>query len=260
MADWMPDVDFSRNAADYDRRHGERLPEQAARELVAGLPSGAAILDVGAGTGRVTLALTTLGFHPIALDPAQGMLDILRAKAAGLPVRIVIGEGARLPFSRACFDAVVLSRVLYLISDWRGVLRDVVRVLTPGGRLLHEWGNGSADEEWVQIREQARMLFEGAGLKEPFHPGVRTEDEVERFLAAQGLAPSHRVSLGPGPQLPLSDFLQKIDDGECSYVWNVPEEIQRRCLPVLREWAAARFDLDRATPSPREIRWTIYRR
>jgi hypothetical protein len=146
------------------------------------------------------------------------------------------------------------------MSDWRNVLREAVRVMTPAAHLLHEWGNGSADEEWVQIRERARMLFEEAGVTDPFHPGVRDESEVDGFLATLELQPVAAVALGPGPPLALSEFLQKIDDRECSYVWNVPEAIQARCLPVLRAWAAERFDLDRPLPFPREIRWTMYRR
>lgn len=256
----MADVDFSKNASVYDRRHGARLSDEAAREIADGLPAGAAILDVGAGTGRVTLALTALGFQVVALDPAQAMLASLRAKAAGLPARLVRGEGARLPFPSAFFDAIVFSRVLYLMSDWRRVLREAIRVLKPDGLLLHEWGNGSADEEWVQIRERTRTLFEEAGVKDPFHPGARAEEDVDRFLEEHGLAQVGHVGLGPGPLAPLSDFLRKIDEGECSYVWNVPADVQQRCLPALRAWAAERFDLDRAMPVPREIRWTIYQR
>ena len=119
----MANVDFSRNASVYDRRHGAILPDDAARQLVAGLRPGAAILDVGAGTGRVTLALTALGLRVIAIDPAQAMLDALRAKAAGVLVRLVRAEGGALPFRSGSFDAVVLSRILYLISDWRRVAR-----------------------------------------------------------------------------------------------------------------------------------------
>jgi SAM-dependent methyltransferase len=184
----------------------------------------------------------------------------LRTKATRLPARLVRGDGARLPFQPGSFDALVLSRVLYLMSDWRSVLCDAIRVLKSDGRLLHEWGNGSADEEWVQIRERTRTLFEEAGMKDPFHPGARAEEDVDRFLAQHGLAQVGHVGLGPGPLTPLSDFLRKIDEGECSYVWNVPADVQQRYLPALRAWAAERFDLDRALPVSREIRWTIYRR
>ena len=256
----MVDVDFSQNAGVYDRRHGALIPESAARQLVAGLPPGAALLDVGAGTGRVTLALTALGFRVIAVDPAQAMLEALRSKADGVLTRLVRADGAQLPFPPGSFDAVVLSRVLYLVSDWRQVLREGSRVLEAGGHLLHEWGNGTADEAWVQIRERARALFEGAGVSDPFHPGVRSEDDVDRFLVEQGMTLAGQVSLGPGPSLPLSDFLRKIDDGDCSYVWKVPAETQQHCLPALRAWAAERFDLDRPIPLPREIRWAIFRR
>jgi hypothetical protein len=58
----------------------------------------------------------------------------------------------------------------------------------------------------------------------------------------------------------LAQFLTRIVDGECSYTWNVPEEIQRTCLPVLRAWAEERFDFERSIPFPREVAWTIYAR
>jgi SAM-dependent methyltransferase len=61
------------------------------------------------------------------------------------------------------------------MADWQSVLREALDVLKPGGCLFHEWGNGEADEEWVQIREKARRLFEGAGVKNPFDPGARSE-------------------------------------------------------------------------------------
>jgi ubiquinone/menaquinone biosynthesis C-methylase UbiE len=66
----------------------------------------------------------------------------------------VVGEAARLPFAAANFDAVILARVLYLMADWQPVLPRAYDVLKPGGCLFHEWGNGEAEEEWVQIRER----------------------------------------------------------------------------------------------------------
>ena len=58
----------------------------------------------------------------------------------------------------------------------------------------------------------------------------------------------------------LEEFLRSIIDGECSYTWGIPVEIQRPCLSELRDWVKHRFARERSVPSPREISWKIYRR
>jgi SAM-dependent methyltransferase len=103
------------------------------------------------------------------------MVGELRRKAAGQSVRVMAGEGARLPFPRRVFDAVVLARVLYVMADWQAVLREAHEALRPGGYILHEWGIGDAREAWVHVRERLRTLFQEAGVEQPFHPGARTE-------------------------------------------------------------------------------------
>jgi ubiquinone/menaquinone biosynthesis C-methylase UbiE len=69
----------------------------------------------------------------VALDPALSMLNELRRKAAEGRVEAVVGEGARLPFAGERFDAVILARVVYLMSDWQAVLRQSYDVLKTGG-------------------------------------------------------------------------------------------------------------------------------
>jgi SAM-dependent methyltransferase len=187
------------------------------------------------------------------------MLATLTAKAEPLPVRLVVGDASRLPFPDARFDVVVLARMLYLLPRWRDVLVEIARVLAPGGRLLHEWGNGRADDAWVRIREKARSMFEDAGLRDPFHPGARTIDEVDAFLVSAGVRPVATVQVDNDVQMTLADFLRRIVNGECSYIWNVPADVQRRCLPELELWAAQQFDLTQPA-MPRELPWTVYRR
>jgi hypothetical protein len=69
--------------------------------------------------------------------------------------------------------------------------------------LLHEWGNGQIDEEWVRIREEARSLFEQAGVPSPFHPGVRSETAIEEALDGLRVVRETDVVLGPGPSITL---------------------------------------------------------
>jgi SAM-dependent methyltransferase len=258
----MPErVDFSNNAGMYDRRHGAFIADDVARALAraASLASGSRVLDLAAGTGRVAIPLATLGCHVVAFDPARPMLEELARKSPRLAIPRVVGDGVYLPFQSANFDAVVIARLLYLVPEWRELLREVRRVLTPGGRLLHEWSNGDADEEWVQIREKIRGMFEADGVVNPFHPGVRTEEDVEAFLAGLGMTRIADRQFGGGHLMTVGDFLTRLVDGECSYTWAVPKDVLARRLPELQQWAAERFDLARAVPMPREIIWRIYR-
>ena len=114
------------------------------------LRQGDVVLDVGAGTGRAAIALADFGCHVLAVDPSMSMLKELRTKAMARQVWIVGGDGERLPCATSRFDAVILARVLYLISDWQLVLRQAHDALRPGRHLLHEWGNGDDDEPWVK--------------------------------------------------------------------------------------------------------------
>jgi len=253
-------VDFSGNAKVYDRRHGAVLSEDVVQRLAAAgaIRSGTNVLDIGAGTGRVAIGLAELGCDVVALEPALGMVETLQTKTGDLPIRLIAGEGAQLPFFGGQFDVVVIARVLYLTADWRRVLREAHRVLTVGGRLLHEWGNGQADEEWVQIREKTRALFEEAEVFSPFHPGVRSEREVDEELKVIGFVHSADLPIGPGPTLTLAEFLRRLIDGEFSYMWNVPKTVQEECLPRLKAWSEQSFDLKRSISMPRELQWTVY--
>ena len=254
-------VDFSRNASVYDRRHGSSLPEDIVQRLAvtAKLQPGVKVLDVGAGTGRVAIALADFGCDVVAMEPAHGMVEELRAKANLTALSTVAGDGTQLPVASTSFDVIVIARLLYLVPDWRAVLREARRVLLPGGRLLHEWANGQTDEDWVQVRERTRHLFQQAGIKEPFHPGVRSEVDVDHYLETLGFVHIDDVSAGPGPNLTLAEFVERIVTGELSYTWEVPREVQEDCLPRLQQWARETFDLDSAALMPRDLKWAVFR-
>lgn len=216
------------------------------------------MVDVGAGTGRVSVGLAGAGLRVVAVEPSVAMLGVLRGKGHG--VLAVAGEGGRLPLRAASADAVVVARLLYLVPDWRGLLREAARVLRPGGVLLHEWGNGEDREEWVAVREKARALFEGAGVAAPFHPGARREGEVDLFLGELGFVRRGTVEGGAGAEMTLGAFLEKVESGEVSYIWGVPRELVDACLPELRRWCEGQFDLGRVVAMPRVVRWGVWGR
>ena len=101
--------------------------------LVAGLdlPPRAHVLDVAAGTGAITRLLAARGWRPVALDVTEPMLR--RAAAHGLVS--VLATADRLPFGSATFDGLTCSYLLRYVPDPLQTLRELARVLRPGGAI-----------------------------------------------------------------------------------------------------------------------------
>jgi ubiquinone/menaquinone biosynthesis C-methylase UbiE len=103
---------------------------------LAEIPRGAIVLDVGCGTGRWLRRYQELGFQATGVDATPGMLG--RAIECGTTVPLIAGEACYLPFADAKFDCVSDITVTQHIprSLQPMALREMVRVLKPGGRLI----------------------------------------------------------------------------------------------------------------------------
>lgn len=110
--------------------------DKAARDLRAG--GDQRILDAACGTGnfsRHLAARLTGDGLVVGLDMSEPMLRQAVDRSAGQRVGYVRGDASRIPFPDASFDAVCCFAALYLVDDPERVLAEMVRVLTPGGRL-----------------------------------------------------------------------------------------------------------------------------
>ncbi|MFR9731400.1 demethylmenaquinone methyltransferase [Saccharopolyspora sp. MS10] len=109
----------------------DRRWRQITRQALDPRP-GERVLDLAAGSGVSTAELARSGAWCVAADFSLGMLSV--GKGRGLP--LVAADALRLPFADGAFDAATISFGLRNVVDTVGGLREMARVVRPGGRLV----------------------------------------------------------------------------------------------------------------------------
>ena len=98
---------------------------------------GERILDIAAGTGTSSVALTKTGAHVVAADFSEGMIAVGRERHASNPqVEFVQADATALPFADNEFDAVTISFGLRNVVEPKKALAEFYRVTKPGGRIV----------------------------------------------------------------------------------------------------------------------------
>lgn len=163
----------------------EGAVKRALRARLAAAP-GESILDLGCGTGTLALSIAreSAETHVWGLDADEAALAIARSKQVRASVRVLWSHGLAqaAPFAASAFDAVVSSLFFHHLrrADKLAVLREVVRVLRPGGRMLiADWGRPAS--------KVSRVLFLAVQALDGFET---TQDSVD------GILPSLMVEAG----------------------------------------------------------------
>jgi ubiquinone/menaquinone biosynthesis C-methylase UbiE len=126
----------------YERETVHTLGRPLAELMLAhvALHAGDRVLDAACGTGIVTrVAVQRQGHlgHVVGVDLNAGMLEVARANtpATGVPIAWRHGDVCALPFAEGQFEVVVCQQGLQFVPDPGAALREMRRVLVPGGRL-----------------------------------------------------------------------------------------------------------------------------
>ncbi|MFF3939389.1 class I SAM-dependent methyltransferase [Streptomyces phaeofaciens] len=135
-------VDWDAAAAAFDEEpdHGLRDPGVRAawaEHLRAWLPRRACdLLDLGCGTGSLSLLAAEQGHRVTGVDLSPAMIGLARAKLAGRDAAFLVGDAAAPPVGEQRFDTLLVRHVLWTLPDPARVLRHWRGLLRPGGRLV----------------------------------------------------------------------------------------------------------------------------
>lgn len=141
-----PAVAFGRVADAYDRARPS-YPQEAVAWVTSPAGTTGRVLELGAGTGKLTAELAGLGRPVVATDPSQ---EMLRRLARNVPSAYpVLARAERVPLSRASVSAVLAAQSFHWF-DAPSALAEAARVLQPGGTLGLLWNERDERVPWVK--------------------------------------------------------------------------------------------------------------
>lgn len=197
---------------------GSAIYQQRQREVLGliddlRMPAGSRVLEIGCGAGRLAVELAERGLRVDAIDGAEAMIGMARARAqrAGVGGRLTVGPGDvhHLEAASGTFDLVVAVGVLPWLTSLNASLREMARVTKPGGSVLVTMDNRWALHRLLEPRVNplvmpwksavARMLVQAGWIAAKTQARTWSIRETDRALERAGLKKKRGFTLGFGP-------------------------------------------------------------
>ena len=221
-------VGFQANADAYERgRPG--FPPEVTDALVraCGIGAGSRVVDLAAGTGKLTRALLPSGAAMIAVEPVEGMRRVFAEQLPGVPV--IAGTAEAMPLESGSSDAVVASQAFHWF-DPVAAPREIHRVLTTGGALGLVWHVRDESVPWVA---------ELTNLMEPYRgdtPSYRTGNWRRGLDATDQFTPLERMQFRYDQPMTVDGLLDRVLS--VSFMAALPADGRRTVEERVRRLAA----------------------
>jgi len=185
-------------------------------------PTGKTALEVGCGGGILTEEIAAMGFITTGIDPAEESLQAAanHARETGLRISYEPGTGESIPYPDASFDVVFCCDVLEHVRDLPKVIREISRVLKPGGVFIYDTINRTFVSKLVMIKiwqEWRRWAFMPPNLH-IWKMFIRPS-ELQTLLRNAGLNWQEHIGSKPNVPIPtMLSYLRRRAKGEWNFI------------------------------------------
>jgi SAM-dependent methyltransferase len=197
--------------------------------------TGGPVVEVGCGTGQIISAFHRAGFPVVGVDISAAMLAVARRRLPTVPMQV--GSAYHLPYATGSAGVVVVSKLFQHLADWPLALREMVRVLRPGGVLLHVRDRGAFTND---VRVRVARAADARGYSDRY---LGTTDQSR--LHAEVIALGGRVERVPCDGLTwvksitYGTALAQLRERLFAEFWVVPDAEYETILADVDAWVAA---------------------
>lgn len=219
---------FGRAADLYERaRPGYSGPavSRLARELA--ITAGATVLDLGAGTGKLTRELARTDAFVVAVEPVEGMRRTFRSVLPGTP--LVGATAEALPVASATVDSVAVAQAFHWFRP-ETAMAEIHRVLRPGGRLGLIWNIRDDTVEWLGAL--TRLIDSQAGSGHRYRYGAWRES----FSSSALFGPLQTVTFQTEQRVDTDGVVDRV--ASISYIAALPAPERERVAHRVRDLLA----------------------
>jgi SAM-dependent methyltransferase len=220
-------------AAEVYERSRPDYPGEAIDRMIQDLEIGrtATVLDMGAGTGKLTRMLLPTGARLVGLDPVEAMRRML---IAAVPEALVVGGTAEaLPFGEASFDAVVAGQAFHWFRGEQA-LAEIHRVLRPSGRMGLIWNVRDHAVPWVARLTEIIDRYEAGAPREA------TGDWRRAFSSTTYFGTLHQRRFHHEQRLDREGLVDRV--ASMSFIAALPPERRQEVLTEIRRLAEENAD------------------
>jgi SAM-dependent methyltransferase len=220
-------------AAEVYERSRPDYPEEAIDRMIQDLEiaRAATVLDMGAGTGKLTRMLLPTGARLVGLDPVEAMRRML---VAAVPDAWVVGGTAEaLPFGEASFDAVVAGQAFHWFRGEQA-LAEIHRVLRPAGRMGLIWNVRDQAIPWVARLTEIIDRYEAGAPREA------TGDWRRAFSATTYFGTLHQRRFRHEQRLDREGLVERV--ASMSFIAALPPGRREEVLDEIRRLAGENAD------------------